>query len=310
MTFKECYAILGLKHGAGLDEVKHAYRRRAFELHPDLNPQLEDATYKFQQLNEAYVNLLRILPASADTENKKKKDNKKEAKQDKKSEKENKTAKDSQAGEKEESTKQKEAQKSREKAEEKKQEEEYKAQKKSQDTSKDFKDSSDDRQRKTAQEAYSRHEEDLRDILNDPFARRVFEDIYSEISKKQVKDKEEQTQSVIEEKITSPKKVKKLNLEWGGKTLNLDFTNGVSGLVHNWLRRQIDDELIISLPKSRLFPGARVRLQIRKGLAKDPTVLEVTLPHDFFPGKPVRIKGMGKKIGKWTGDLYLTIEAQ
>ena len=53
MTLKECYEILRLDQSASLDEIKHAYRRRAFELHPDLNPGVADAGQRFQQLNEA-----------------------------------------------------------------------------------------------------------------------------------------------------------------------------------------------------------------------------------------------------------------
>ena len=33
----------------------------------------------------------------------------------------------------------------------------------------------------------------------------------------------------------------------------------------------------------------------------------MTLPADFTPGKPVRLKGLGKRVGPWQGDLYLTI---
>ena len=61
MTLKECYEILRLDQSASLDEIKHAYRRRAFELHPDLNPGVADAGQRFQQLNEAYVILSKIV---------------------------------------------------------------------------------------------------------------------------------------------------------------------------------------------------------------------------------------------------------
>ena len=33
------YAILGLKPGSSLEEVKHHYRRLAKVFHPDLNPE-------------------------------------------------------------------------------------------------------------------------------------------------------------------------------------------------------------------------------------------------------------------------------
>ena len=35
LSLKECYEVLRLEKGADLQAVKRAYRRRAFELHPD-----------------------------------------------------------------------------------------------------------------------------------------------------------------------------------------------------------------------------------------------------------------------------------
>ncbi|NHZ48863.1 DnaJ domain-containing protein, partial [Nitratidesulfovibrio liaohensis] len=61
MTLRECYRILQVGNGASLDEVKKAYRKLAFELHPDLNPGRPDAARRFQRLNEAYVLLSRTL---------------------------------------------------------------------------------------------------------------------------------------------------------------------------------------------------------------------------------------------------------
>ena len=59
-SLAECYHILGVPQGASLDEIKHAYRTKAFALHPDLNPSA-GASRQFQQLNEAYVILIRLL---------------------------------------------------------------------------------------------------------------------------------------------------------------------------------------------------------------------------------------------------------
>ena len=55
MTRKECYAALELPEGAPAAEIKRAYRRLAFALHPDLNPDVPNASRRFQRLNEAYV---------------------------------------------------------------------------------------------------------------------------------------------------------------------------------------------------------------------------------------------------------------
>jgi molecular chaperone DnaJ len=59
-----------------------------------------------------------------------------------------------------------------------------------------------------------------------------------------------------------------------------------------------------------LKAGARIRLQIRRGLSDEITTVEVQLPQDYVTGKPVRLKGMGKRIGHWRGDLYLTLVAK
>ena len=61
ISLKECYEILKLEKNADLAAVKRAYRRRAFELHPDLNPGNAEASRDFQMLNEAYVALSGIL---------------------------------------------------------------------------------------------------------------------------------------------------------------------------------------------------------------------------------------------------------
>ena len=61
ISLKECYDILKLKKDADTADLKRAYRRRAFELHPDLNPGNPDASREFQLLNEAYVALSAVL---------------------------------------------------------------------------------------------------------------------------------------------------------------------------------------------------------------------------------------------------------
>ena len=66
LSLKECYEILKIDKHADLETLKSAYRKRAFELHPDLHPDNPDAGRQFQRLNEAYVALSAVLKPAAE----------------------------------------------------------------------------------------------------------------------------------------------------------------------------------------------------------------------------------------------------
>ncbi|MCX8125697.1 MAG: DnaJ domain-containing protein [Dehalococcoidia bacterium] len=52
---KDYYRILGVSENASHDEIKRAFRRLAFEHHPDRNPGHEaEAAERFKEINEAY----------------------------------------------------------------------------------------------------------------------------------------------------------------------------------------------------------------------------------------------------------------
>jgi len=340
LSLKECYAILKIEKKADLQTVKRAYRRRAFELHPDLNPDNPEASQQFQLLNEAYVALSAVLKPAEDAARKK-------AAQKNRDSNEQRTADTGQAKDtsgadtSHHDTNQQSSHGG----------EHSQGHHAGQDNAHagDKGDSAGDN--KKADQTGTTHayaEQDvLRDLLNDPFARRVFEDIYSELSRQQGETSQAtasgtgstkpQTgtgtgQSASQHTGTGPQAKSHrpdtngqqsqqppgknsplhsfTNLAGGIPKWDVDMSKGVKGTVKGWLRRQIDEEQSICLPVAGLAPGRRVRLQIRKALAAEPTTIEITLPADFVIGKPIRLRGLGKKVGPWQGDLYLTIRSQ
>ena len=54
MGERDYYDVLGVARGAGLDEVKKAYKRKARELHPDQNRDDPGAEARLKAVNEAY----------------------------------------------------------------------------------------------------------------------------------------------------------------------------------------------------------------------------------------------------------------
>ena len=300
LSLKECYEVLRLDKGADLQAVKRAYRRRAFELHPDLNPGNPEAGRQFQLLNEAYVALTALLKPEEDARRaaeaqKKAESSQAEAAGEKAQAQgtagasEGPTGNASEAGAEGQQAGQEQA--------------------------------GHNRDGERAQKAYA-EQDVLRDLLNDPFARRVFEDIYSELNRQQAGPrptpeeeprKPQQPRREQPRKQAQPRKNTKLhqgNIAWGTPNWNRDLNKGVTGVVKDWLRRQIDEEQTLRFPAAHLVPGRRIRLQIRRGLSDELHTVEVTLPQDFTPGKPVRLKGLGKRVGPWQGDLYLTIYSE
>ncbi len=298
ISLQECYTILQIAQNSTLEDVKKAYRKRAFELHPDLNPNVADANYQFQRLNEAYVALSQILETEEGA--RKASAKKEQEKQDKQDKAENKAKAEQKPSDK--SDNQEQDKKTQEKKQDKKEEKDN-----------NTKSKAEAQRQRTASAAYAK-EDVLRDLLHDPFARRVFEDIYSEVSKqakpsapppppppppkppKQDKQVKQATPPTVEVEISDNNRLSHV-------------ANNFSGKVMGWFRQQIDEEQSIKMPASALFAGARIRLQIRRGLSDELSTVEIVLPKDFVAGKPIRLRGLGKKVGKWQGDLYLTIES-
>ncbi len=287
MTSQQCYRILNIAEGAGQEEIKSAYRRRAFELHPDLNPGNPDAGRQFQLLNEAYVHLTRTgagADADARTQARSAYEKAKKgfgAQASGPSSQKSSNAAGAKSGDAGQAS-----------GQERRASEAYTRTQRQKPTG-----SPSGARYSASQQGNAQREDVLHDILRDPFARRVFEDIYSQIRREGGKAP------------VLPKK-RRLSFEWGNSKLTFDMTHGLTAGVKGWLRKQMDDEQTIHLPPQSLLPGARLRISLSQGLHDEPRQIEITLPKDFVVGRPIRLKGLGRKIGPWTGDLFLRILAR
>ncbi len=379
ISLKDCYEVLQLQKNASLEDVKKSYRRRAFELHPDLNPDNPEAGKQFQLLNEAYVALSNILQKEENKSNTRAKGAQTTAgtktsydaaarekyKQQRAYDPKEGARREAEARKRQEELRQEklrqeklrqERQQQEKLRQEKLQQEKLRQQKIQQEAEarrkmaeeaaeaarqrveeaekaaeesarKNQESVKDEQRQRAANEAYGK-EGVLHEILNDSFARRVFEDIYSEVNKqnseKEARKKEAETEEDAKTSSdaqahtnanantakpeTPPEQPPIAQVELGDSKPSTHTANSFSDKIKGWFKHQIDDEQTIKMPASHLFAGSRIRLQIRRGLSEELTTVEIVLPTDFVVGKPLRLRGLGKKVGKWQGDLYLTIE--
>jgi curved DNA-binding protein CbpA len=271
MNVQDCYRILKVPAGAGLEEVKAAFRQQAFRLHPDLNPSPRAAEH-FRQLNEAYILLTRTL----------------------KDEPKARTTAPPGPGP---------AQGPQSRAEQARAERAY---------SQNQADAGESRRKGGRHGFHLREEEVMRDLLSDPFARQVFEDIYSQLKDGQGPGRGHgpARRQTAQPGGFEPAQRRSLSIQWGEKSLDLDMSKGLLGGIKSWLRSQLDDEQTLHFPAYSLGPGKTLRIIVSARFGGDPKTVEITLPHDFVVGRPIRLKGLGRKLGPFTGDLFLRILAK
>lgn len=271
MRLDEARSLLGVTAASDLEAVKSAYRKLAFSLHPDLHPDDPGAKRKFQRLNEAYL-LLRHFLASRDAE---------PSPQHAKG-----PGATSGAGGAAGPKPGPRPGPSAGEAHRQRQGRAAYTQASKQNADAGF---------------YFRREEVLQDLLKDPFARQVFQDIYQQVKRN----------AAPRSGPVTAKGPRKVSFHWGDKAMSLDLSKGFWGSLKDYFRKQLDDEQTVHLPTTSLFPGTRIRVGIRHGLGNaKPTMVEVTLPPDFVVGRPIRLKGMGRRIGPMRGDLYLRLLAK
>ena len=302
----ECFKVLGLDESAGPNAIKKAYRKLAFELHPDLNPGVPDAAKKFQQLNEAYVILIQEYSNTSFASDRRRTGPR--------------TGTGQESPRYDEKTRA-EARRAYEKARAEANQRAAGASAQSSQTGQTGQTgqagggAAGSERARPAGGPQSKpggtyagrtpgREEILRDLLNDPFARRVFEDIYSHV--RYSTGKGGKTPPPPPPRKKAPVKLKAAPRKSAISAMS-DGVSRLAGGIKGWLRKQIDDEQTMYLPGESLLPGARVRLQVQHGFSGDKKTIEFTLPPEFLPGKPIRLKGLGRRLGNMQGDLYLRI---
>ena len=63
---RDLHDVLGVSRGASEDEIKRAYRRKAKQYHPDVNPNNPNAEARFKEVKEAYEKLLAAAKRASD----------------------------------------------------------------------------------------------------------------------------------------------------------------------------------------------------------------------------------------------------
>lgn len=409
ITLQEAYKLLDVTKDANIDEVKQAYRKRAFALHPDLHPDNANAAAEFQLVNEAYVTVIAYLDneakkqsakaqfVNAERERKRKfEEQKRQAEQKRAEERKRKEKERAERIERERKEMERRQAKERAKREEerrrriqeeidkeearikiKQEEERLKLIKKLEEKAQEFKtliieqmeavrrENEQNAQRQAQQQAQSQQNQtgaqeapQFKKVNNtynasgeaayNKYAGNYEQSVYhtsvndfantsafeTEQTAQSGSEQATNTQSAQETTFTDFNTVQNEAQDTQKKNQKEYFTGqeisgtkensipqaiikastepleGIKKGISSWFKSQIDEELELFFPAAKLQPGVKMRLQFRVGLANELQTIELTLPKDFVPGKPMRLKGLGKKIGKWQGDLYLKLQSK
>lgn len=325
MTLAESYRILQLDGSASLDEVKAAFRRLALKLHPDLNQDDPGAHSRFQQVNEAYMILRNALEGGA------KADPGRASRAYQRASWGSAGGSSSKASGKAGSSRAQSGPKTGQSSQQRAQEGANKfasgsawkegAWSWTQDRRQGGKQqkwgrpkpgspgfswtdgqAADQREAGDGGHWYERKEEVLGDILRDPFARQVFEEIASQL-RRNASGHASPPPGGAARSVPNPPPPTGGVTDRGGQRKSKGFMSRIFG-------GQLDVRKTIHLPQSDLLPGRKVRITVRGGLLGRKRTLDITLPYDFSIGSAVRLKGLGRSLGGKKGDLYLRILPQ
>lgn len=150
---------------------------------------------------------------------------------------------------------------------------------------------------------YFRREDVLQDLLKDTFARQVFEDIYNELHKPGAQGQPTGQPQGDPRSSTS----RTLDVRVGKSKWSMDLSEGVLGGIKGMLLKQLDDEQTVQVPPTSILPGSKLRVGVSQGLSGEQKTVEFTLPRDYTLGQSIRLKGLGRRLGPWKGDLYLRL---
>ncbi len=140
-----------------------------------------------------------------------------------------------------------------------------------------------------------RSQQEYYSVFKDPFAQKVFKDIYNFIkSGKKEKGRIQEKRPCFE-----------VPLRWRDKEVKFSPFSIISKL-KTWFRSQLDHEEILFLPADKLIPGTKIRFKIKRPLGTIKVVTTV-VPSHYIIGFPIIIKGMGRRFGPWKGDLYIRL---